>query len=325
MLIRPEIAALRHDDTPQRRAQAAMGEVLAQWCASPLVAGAEAELARWSIGAVLDDLPVLSTLFAEGGDDAARFCTGAVARFLAVLFDCPIAQSPLRHYLDDRVASITLLRHGTTLLSLQAIDGHAFGQAPPASTVRFVPCETVELVLAGTATAERIVLGGTHDKHAELIRESCELLPGLVNHRRGREAALRLIHITGTLVTLRLQRRVGCAEVTREYALADGELLHQTAGSPRDSRLELTAALLGRMGRRDAAPLLAAMAEERSAPSLRWQVLRECLALDTAQGFAALCRIACNDSDPLSAHAGALRAQLIEAHPQLAGLDPCPA
>ena len=108
-------------------------------------------------------------------------------------------------------------------------------------------------------------------------------------------------------------------------SLSDGALVHQAAGSPRDSRLELSAALLGRMGRKDAAPLLAAMAEEHGSAALRWQALRECLGLDSAAGFVVLCRLSQNAADPLAAHAGALRAQLLETYPQLAGACPCPA
>ena len=109
-----------------------------------------------------------------------------------------------------------------------------------------------------------------------------------------------------------------------EYRLADGRLLHEAAGSPRDSRLELAAALLGRMGRDDAAPYLAAMAREAGSTSLRWHALRECLGLDTATGFEALCELAATQGDPLAAAAGALRAQLLEAHPNLAELANAP-
>ena len=95
--------------------------------------------------------------------------------------------------------------------------------------------------------------------------------------------------------------------------------------TPRESRFELAAALLGRMGRSDAAPLLAAMAEEHGGQSLRWQSLKECLGLDSGAGFAALDRIAAQAGDPLAGPATALRAQLLERYPQLAGAVPCPA
>ena len=115
------------------------------------------------------------------------------------------------------------------------------------------------------------------------------------------------------------------AGVTREYRLADGRLVHQAAGNPRDSRIELMMALLGRMDRADAAPLLAGIAQEQGSDALRWQALREALALDTLAGFQALTAIARSDDDALAPAAGTLRSQLVETYPQLAGVEPCPA
>ena len=86
-------------------------------------------------------------------------------------------------------------------------------------------------------------------------------------------------------------------------------------------------ALLGGVGRADAAPVLAGIACGTQAASLRWQTLRECLALDTQEGFAALCQVAQTSGDPLAREAGALRAQLIETYPQMAQMADatCPA
>jgi len=55
--------------------------------------------------------------------------------------------------------------------------------------------------------------------------------------------------------------------------------------------------------------------------------LRECLALDCAEGFCTLCAIARRVDDPLAVSAGALRAQLLESYPELAQLEAsqCPA
>ena len=131
--------------------------------------------------------------------------------------------------------------------------------------------------------------------------------------------------VSSCLVTLRLQRRRAEDGPTREYALADGRLLHLAASNPRDSRLELMMALAGRMERGDAAAPIAALARGEGSTALRWQALRECLALDTLTGFQTLTAIATSPGDPLAATAGALRAQLIETYPQLRQVDLCPA
>jgi len=129
------------------------------------------------------------------------------------------------------------------------------------------------------------------------------------------------------LVSLRLHRIASMPAPTREYALSSGALLRQSAGEIRASRQEAMLAVLGRMRRADAVPVMAAIAREPGDASLRWQALRECLALDTAAGFSALGDLACAPTDPLAAPAATLRTQLLAAHPELAGLAvvACPA
>ena len=116
---------------------------------------------------------------------------------------------------------------------------------------------------------------------------------------------------------LRLARADDDQPETRQYALSDGRLLHRASGSRDESRREMAMALLGRMGRTDAAPLLAELSLEGSA-HIRWQSLRETLALDSRAGFDALSRIAADPADALCAPAAALRTRLIETYPQFA-------
>jgi len=324
MLIRPELQALRRDDAPQRRAQARLGQAFAAWRAAPVAAAAEAELARFAEGQVLEDLPVLSALFAPGEGAAQEFCGGLVEVILGELSREVLGQSPLRHNTDDTLTTLSIFHHGTATLTLQTIDGQGLSRRPEPTAVSFSPGETWESVLAGEAAADRVTITGLKPGGAILSSTAVRLEAGSVCHRHGLREALVLRRVKASMVTLKLQRRTCAGQVSREYALATGELIHQAAADPRDSRLELSAALLGRMGRRDAAPMLAAMAEEQGSLSLRWQVLRECLALDSAAGFAALCRIARRSDDPLAHAAGSLRAQLIETYPALAKVEPCP-
>ena len=325
MLIRPELQALRVDDTPQRQAQAALREVYENWRHNGPGWQAEAEVAHYGGGAALEDLPLLSALFAPDDDSADAFIGDLVARMLDRLAAEPLSQVPLRTSTNDTLSSLLIAKHGTTTLVLQAIDGAGLARKPDPQTASFLPTETLERVLAGSAAAIRVRALALRPDGADLTCEPIELRPGSIRHRIGASEAQLLCSVPTQLVTLKLQRRTSTSAVTREYRLSDGQLVHQAAGSPRESRLELSAALLGRMGRRDAAPLLAAMAEERGSSALRWQALRECLGLDSAAGFAALCRIARDARDPLAAPAGALRAQLLESYPELAGVCPCPA
>ncbi len=319
----PELRALRDDDGPQRAAQQALGAALEAWRAQPALQRLTEELSHFSRDGPLEDFALLATLFEPDDPGAAAFAADLVGRFVAVLAGAPLGHVPLRHFTDGRVSTLMLARVGEASLALTAIDGPRLARRPAPESASFAPCETWDRVLAGEARAEVIVRGETTGTSASLTRKPLRLQPGVVITRDGGREALVMREVTGCFVSLRLQRRrVG--EVTREFSLADGALLHQAAGTARDSRLELTATLLGRMGRRDAAPLLSAMAQEHGSAALRWQALRECLGLDTHAGFTALSAIARNPADPLALPAGALRAQLIEQHPQLAGIEPCP-
>lgn len=325
MHIRPELAALRSDDAPQRQAQARLIAAVDGWRATPPVAAATTDLNRFGRGAQLEELPLLTALFSADDPSAQQFAGTLVSLLVAELGGDPLGQVPLRHFSDGLLASLVLARAGGAALVLQAIDGEALARRAEPASASFAATETWEHVLAGAAWVERVRIGQSLPDRAVLHREPSELRAGMVAHRFCAEEAQLLRRIPGTMVTLKLQRTLDPSAPTREYRLADGALLHQAAGSPRESRLELTAALLGRMGRSDAAPLLAAMAEEEGGSGLRWQALRECLGLDSAVGFAALRTIAQRSDDPLAAPAGALMGQLLEQYPELAGVARCPA
>lgn len=325
MRLSPELQALRSNDAPQRQLQGQLIAALNGWRARAPVARALAELARFGSGAPLAKLPALAALFSPGDPAAAQLARGLVGLFTTKLAAAPLGLVPLRHHCDDTISTLAIASDGAATLALQAVDGAGVARRKLAISVGFAPGETFEHVLAGSAVADLLRRGADRPDGTELSSAPCRLEPGMVMQRDSANEALLLRRVDGILVSLKLQRRAGAGTVTREYRLVDGALVHQAAACARESRLELTAALLGRMGRRDAAPLLAAMAEEEAGQSLRWQSLKECLGLDTAAGFAALCRIAASAGDPLAPPAGALRAQLLETYPELAGLSACPA
>ncbi len=322
MKLHSELRALRDDDAPQRHAQAALQAALAVW-RERQAGEVHADLDRLAAGAGLGECAALAPLFTPG-EAAPAFVASFARAMTEVLRKAPLGHVPLRHFTDGVTSTLLLARSANVTLALIAVDGVGFARRASASTVDFGPTETWEHVLAGTAAAEWIEACDTARDRAVLKRGTLALAPGQVIHRQGSREALQLRGVNGCLVSLRLQRRHANGEPTREYALADGRLVHQAAGDPADSRTELAIALLGRMGRTDAAPAMAAIALEPGSAALRWQALRECLALDTRTGFEALARIARDAADPLCAPAGALRAQLIEAYPQLKELAPCP-
>lgn len=317
MLIREELQALRSNDAPQRQAQAELCSAVDAWRASPRYQAIEADLVNFAGGTAPAKLPALSGLFSPDSPAARNLVDRLIATLAGQLEDRPLGQVPLRSSTDGTLSTLVLASAGKAALVVQAVDGQALARRSAGVTISFAPGETWEHVLSGSAEAELVRIAGPLPGGAALERTPCVLSPGQINFRDSTCESLQLRRVRATLVTLKLQRRLAEGATSREYRLDDGSLVHQAAASAHESRLELAATLLGRMGRTDAAPLLVAMAEERGGRSLRWQALRECLALDTAQGFAALCRIAARSDDPLAEPAGALRAHLLETYPQL--------
>ena len=324
MIHNPELRALRRDDSPQCLAQVALMQAMDDWRARPDIAALQAELEALSAGASLESCAYLSALFTPGNDAARQLKGDFSAMTCAALATSPLGHVPLRHFTDGITSTVLIARAVNVTLSLVAIDGEGLGLQPESATASFGPNHTWEHILGGSAGIELITCEPTGPRTARLLRRDAEIGPGAIQYRNGNRDARLLRRIDAALVSLRLQLRQANAEVTREYDLAGGAMLHQAAGNPRDSRLELMLALLGRMGRKDAAQPMAELALSAAGSALRWQALRECLALDTEIGFAALAKIAVRSEDALSGPAGALRAQLIEMHPQLLEVEPCP-
>ena len=332
MRLHPDLRALRDDDAPQRHAQDAAFAAIAAWRARPEVARVMADLDAFASVRPMAECAALSALFDDEGACADAFAARFVADMVEVLLRQPLAHVPLRHFTDGTISTLLLGRSGGVSLLLCAVDGTRLAAGSPPTTATFSGAETWERVLTGSGTAELVALA-ERPNGARFDRRSIRLAPGKVIGREGGRQAMLLHSVHGMLVTLKLQRRrsdAGAAQArpTREYDLATGVLVHQSAGSLRESRQHVAMALLGRMGRAEAVPLLAAMAGEADRPEgLRWEALRECLALDTAAGFAALTALARSPDDPLAMPAGALRAQLVERHPELAvrleGIAPC--
>ena len=323
MIANPDLRALRRDDSPQCDAQDALAQAGDAWRARPAVAAMLKQLETFAAGADLADCPALAALFTPGSNAARDLAVDFSEATSAALAAWPLGHVPLRHFTDGITSTVLIARAVNVTLSLVAIDGEGLGRRPESASASFGPNQTWEYVLGGSAAVELVECQPTGPRQAQLHCREVEIGTGSIQYRDGQRDARLLRRIDGALVTLRLQRRRANAEVTREYDLASGALLHQAAGNPRDSRLELMLAMLGRMGRTDAAPHMAELALGEASAALRWQALRECLALDTQVGFTALARIAARAEDALSGPAGALRAQLIEAHPQLQEVELC--
>jgi hypothetical protein len=308
------IAAPLRDDGPLRAAQAVVSHAHARWADNAQSQAIMAQLAQYAGGnADLSAFPALAGLFA--GHGAMAWVQGFVRAMVEALHDAPLGQVPLRHFTNGVTSSLLLGRAGDSSLALVSLDG---GGVSAAQSVSFSPIESHEIVLAGHGRAVLVECDQPGAAKVRLSRQDLALCPGVVVARDGRRQAIQWLGVDGCLVTLRLQRRGRSGKLAYDYDLESQSLLHRAAGGMRESRHALMVNLLGRMGRKDAGPVLAEMAREDGALDLRWQALREGLGLDTARGFAALCAVARRDGDPLQPQARDLRDALVAQHPMLA-------
>lgn len=311
MKVNSAIAALRGDRAPQRRAQDAMKRALDLWRATRGAEGALAEIERFGKGAPLESCPTLEAMFTRP-DLAETMIDSLVGHFCRALRESPLGHPPFRHGFNGSASTLLLARSGRAQLMLQAREQgrYDYPAANFSDAVRF------DAVLAGAATARIARIRGAEGK-VHFAEEPIALKRGSRLAYDCNSESLLVELVERRLIVLRLAQLPPDPRPSREYCRASGDLLHRSAGSLASSRHEMMVALLGRMQRAEAAPLLSEIATGTADDSLRWQALRECLALDTAQGFAALCSLARDSSDSLAGEAGALRAQLVETYPQL--------
>lgn len=291
------------------------------WRAEPGVAAMLADFVRFGDGASLEQCPALDAVFTGAGPGEVLVAS-LTGHFCRAIGANPLGHPPFRNGFDGRASTMLLGKSGRAQLVLQAREPGSFN----ASAATYTDMLRYDAVLAGRAQARILRIHGPED----LVGFSAEPLTLEQGVRLAFDCSRETLMcevVETRLVTLRLLQAAEKPGPGREYHCQSGKLLHRSAGTLASSRREMMAALLGRMGRTEAAPVLAQMALAEPEQSLRWQALRECLALDTAQGFTALSTIACNQADPLAHPAGALRAQLLETYPQLAALETeqCPA
>ena len=315
MRIDPALAALTADPAPLFGA----GEAARGWSEQPAVAPLLEELADYGADRALADCPRLLRLSA-GGEDAVRFARRAAAATTRHLAAAPLAAWPWRHFSNGVLHSVTLAAAGEASLSLALIDGTAWNAArdPEAPDLAAFQPGSLNAVVVGGAGRGRILCNRSDDPaRARIEARPLALDCGSAFAIAGEREALALDAIDGLLLTLRLYRSPIGDTPARQYDIASGALVHQAASGRADSQAELMMALLRAMGRSDAAPTLATLARS-GAPPARWQALRECLALDSATGFAALLEVAGQADDPLCAPARSLAESLAAQHPALA-------
>lgn len=322
MRIDPAIAEWRRDGAAQRSAQRDLECARQNWrdgAARLLLA----DLDRYGAGEELDRCNALARALHSA-------CTGdaLIAPLVSAMVECqlerPLGQIPFRHHYSHGSGLLQLAASGRASLSLVFYE--AASATDQTGTIAFADGERYELCLAGAASGRLFARNELADGAARIASEPLDLQRD-VALKLGGDRTKRLDTIAGRMVILRLAREAVNPTPSHEYRIADGALIHRASGDREESREEIAIALLARMGRRDAAPVLTRITRSERSDHLRWQALRATLALDTACGFAQLCEIAEDGSDALQEPARQLRDHLLARHEQLSrlGPEPCPA
>ena len=305
MFVRDELKALRGDDREARTHRVAMEEALEDCRREPRLAAVLEELLRYGEGGDFAHCPALVALFEHTG--AARdLLRPLIGRLTALHRAYPLAQLAFRHRSQAGAHVLQIAARGHATLSLVLQDQDAGAEHIIAT---FADADQREVVLTGKASACLFEIVAEERDRVILNSVRTELQSGARMKCTGPRQSRLIKPSHDSLLTLRLARTAGRPRPTRRIDVRSGRIVHRASGNAADSRAELAMLLLGRMGRDDALPVLATRTRTGDA-QLRWQALRQCLALDAATGLPLLERIAKDHADPLYQAARALLAQL---------------
>ena len=312
MFVRDELKALRGDDREARTHRVAMEEALEDCRREPRLAAVLEELLRYGEGGDFAHCPALVALFEHTG--AARdLLRPLIGRLTALHRAYPLAHLAFRHRSQAGAHVLQIAARGHATLSLVLQDQDAGAEHIIAT---FADADQREVVLTGKANACLFEIVAEERDRVILNSVRTELQSGARMKCTGPRQSRLIKPSHDSLLTLRLARPAGRPRPTRRIDVRSGRIVHRASGNAADSRAELAMLLLGRMGRSDALPVLAARTRTGDA-QLRWQALRQCLALDAAAGLPLLERIAKDHADPLCQAARALLAQLQRERPSL--------
>ncbi|QFT77247.1 hypothetical protein [Erythrobacter sp. THAF29] len=312
MQVHPDIAALRSDRLAQRRIRAAMSGALTAWREADECKALLYDLARYAAGEPLCDCQFLERLMSHN-----RAATGLISdwlgRMLGVLRTEPLGEVPHLYRCSKGLSSIQLLKSGRAALNLVAYESLECARVP--ETALFADRESVELVLTGEGC------GTFHRRDEATGRIETSQSRWMAGDRivlSGRQEARQIVSVGGCLLLLQLTREPERPEPSQEFRLSDGTILQSASGDKAASQRLMACAVLGAMDHRPALAAMEARAlDPQEDPDVRWEAVRQALALNSGAGMRLLAGLRMDASDPLSGVAGSLERQLFGSHPEL--------
>ena len=173
MQVHPDIAALRSDRAPQRKAQGAMLAAGQAWAVEPGAADMQAELKAYGKGAPLEACRMLEAMFTRSGE-AERLMQLLSKHYCRAVGENMFGHPPFRQGFDGASTSILLAHSGRAQLMLQAKEpgemthpGYAFCDAT-----------RLDAVLGGAADVRLVRIVTRNDRGAKFAEEKLSLRPG---------------------------------------------------------------------------------------------------------------------------------------------------
>jgi hypothetical protein len=312
--VHPALAALRSDRASQRFARQALEQALAGWRGDPLTRRVAGELAAHDRGAPLARCEALAEVMRDHRR-ARDWAEQLIAAMIAALRAHPLAEVPLRCRSSDGAAAVRLLVSGGSSLTLSAL---VPAEASAPQTVLFADRSGVDLVLAGEArgTEYDLIEGAQGTTALEQFERVWR--PGVRSELTATRTR-RMVPSSGPVLLLQLTRVPPAPRPTRQVCVRSGAVLSRASGDKQASRDHLALAVLGALEHRPALGVMAAVARAPGREAdLRWEAVRQSLALDPARGVELLDTLAQGDNPCLAGAATRLRQNLLAAHPQLA-------
>lgn len=305
MHVHHQIAALRGNAPLQRRIQARMTAALAEWRAIPQVDAVVSALSAYGSGAPLADCDALAQAVTDPESSRAVIWPW-IARMTGALRDEQLGEVPHRYRVAPGLTSIQLLQSGRATLSLLAFERPATKPQAP-RTALFQDREAHEILIAGAARGTFHTL----DEPGRIATDACRWVGGDTISCPDARHSRQVVAAEGSMLLMQLTRLPERPGPTREYRLADGAPVHCASGDKAASQRFMALAVLGALGHEKAVSTFETRALDRGEDrEVRWEAVRQALAMEPAAGIALLDRLRTDAADPLARPADDLHRKL---------------
>lgn len=314
MHVHPEIAALRGDHAAWRRVQGGMEATLQEWHSLPRVAAIRRDLDAYAAGSDWGECLQLSALLRDHLQ-ACGFVDEWSRRFIGALGAHTLGEIPFRYRSAGGLQTVQLIQSGGATLSVVAYEPVASPPDGSPNSAVFADRESREIVLSGVAKGAFYELSGPNQAvecASQNWRAGDQI--SLKNARFARQVE----SVQQTLVMLQLTRLPDRPGPSCEIRLDNGAALCSASGDKAASQRLMGLAVLGSLESRSAIPAMKRCSLDRDEEeAVRWEAVRQLLALDTQRGLAVLDELLTRTGDTLNGPAMALREQLKSAYSQL--------